>query len=878
MRVLKPDTLTYLCKVLSTEQGMVLCSTVLGGFVFDTAAADRLLPEAELWALVAASLPRGEVLDWSLPKPEAEFLVYGACHLAAPVKAAQVRVAVAEKTKTLDVYGRRTWQGDHPGDPEPFTAAPVDWAHAYGGPDFPENPLGLGRTTDAHGARALPNILPEGYHPRSPDDPCPPVGLAAFGGAWPQRTRHFGPFDQAWLTDRWPYYPHGTSLEYCLTAPSDQRLDRFFTGDEPVVIHNMHPTESRLENRLPGLRVRLFLNRTVKGAATFQERPCRADTLWLFPEHRAGILAWRNLTVVADEDLADIRQVLLDVEALGAQPQPVEHYQALLAEHLAPPPEADESPTPPQAPSPPPETSATPPPQGPNEADAVMASAVADLETEVDTLLAKLGISREQADEALRKLTAEPKPQSMDGLLDAYEAHGGADTDAAMAQIQQMSIALDKQVDTLLAKAGLTREQAEQQLAERGQVPPADPVAALDALLARPDLPDEARAKFQESRQAFVELQRVMAELDKPEPAPEPEAAARTLHPEPESKSETRNESGPDATTVDQILASQAKGESLAGHDLRHLDFSGRDLTGMDFSGCRLDGAKFTNAELEGANFTGARLDEARFEAAQARHAIFTDCLAPKAVFAAANLTGAGMDRADLTEADFSQALLTKVVLDGATLAQATLTGVSARNLSAKRTDFTGARLVDADLRQSVLDEADLSGADCAGLDCRQASAPGLRLTGANCPGARFKAARLQGARADADTDLTKADLRQADLTLVAFEGARLPGVEAKRAVLVRADLTGADLTGARLPKADARGARFDKAVLVRADLTKLGGLGASFRKTRLTDCVLRKANLFRANLYKCVLERTDLTGANCDQTVLDHKVLSHAR
>lgn len=879
MRVLKPDTLSFLCKIITAEQGTVLISTVLAGFVFDTAPKNRLMAEADLWAMAAATLGPDEVLDECLPKSEAEFLAYGSCHLPQPARAAQVRVSVAEITKTLDVYGHRTWHGGCPGDPEPFTVMPVDWAHAYGGPDFPENPLGRGRERQA--PRPLPNILPEGFCPATPDSHCPPAGLSALGMHWPQRARHFGRFDQAWLAKRWPYYPLDTNLEICLTAPPDQRMGRFFAGDERVVIHNMHPESPRLETRLPGVRVRLFLNRMLDGQETFTERLCRADTLWLFPEQRAGVLAWRNLALIADEDHADVRQALIAVEASASQPLPEEHYQALLAASLAPPenaappcqPVARSAPAAPAAP-------AAPPPQDPSAAlGSEMEQAVAEMNTEVDALLAKLGISRDQVMDTLHAYEAERPATTIDELLRTSEPLGEVSLDRAVAELQGMAGSLEKQVGGLLEKAGLTRQEAERLLTRESQAAAADPVAALDELLARPDLPGETRAKFLEARQAFLNLGPAMANLEHALPKPPAAAGPETApQPEPQAHPGTASGPGPAAATVDLVMARHAKGESLAGLDLRGLDFSGRDLAGADFTGCRLEKALFSGANLAGATFARARLDEARFEQARAPKADFTECLAQKAVFTAAELADASLGRADLTGADLSRALLTGACLDRATLAQAILEGACAQGVTGRWTDFTTARLAGADFRRAVLEGADLGRADCAGTDLRQANAPRLSLHGARCPGVLFKQALLHNVRADAQTDLTGADLRSADLTLAAMAGARLAGANANRAVLVRANLAQADLTGARLRKADARGARFDKAILHQADLTKCNGFNASFRKTRLTGCILKKANLFKANLYKCELGETNLSGANCGRTLLDPRVVTHAR
>jgi len=873
MRIIKPNTLVYLYKVLGAEQGMVLCSTIMAAFSFDAAAQERLLAEKDLWAMASAAMDRDEVLDWSLPKAEGEFLVYGACRLRQPERAAQVRVAVAEKVKTLDVHGDRAWIGDRPGDPEPFLSMPIDWRHAYGGPDFPDNPLGKGHPERGEKNPPLPNILPENYLPASPGALCPVAGFTALRPQWPERTRHFGPFDKTWLEKRWPYYPHGSSLEYCLTAPRDQRLGRFFAGDERVVIHNMHPEKPLLETTLPAVRMRLFLNRMKDAKEVFSERLCRPDTLWLFPEREAGILAWRNLTLIADEDAEDVRHVLIAVEPFSSEPLPFERYRSRLEEILAPPlktPPPVGAPEPRQAPAMPP-----PSPENPPEMSRELEEAVASLEKEVEQTLAKLGVAKEEAMATLQAAQAAPPAESMEELVAEYKAPGDEDILESIKEMEAMVAALEKQTDAMLAGAGLTREDAERALAEKAGGVSDDPEAAFKALLGLPGLPDEARLKFQEAGQAFAALRKALDELPRPEPSPEAPPQEPPQEP-PQDSSDAAAEGTP--LTVEGVLALFARGESLRGLDLRGLDFSGRTFAGADFSECRLEGAAFEGAMLSGARFDNARLDKARFGKALAQKADFTGCLAPNAVFSEAALDGAVLAKADFTGADFSKARLFGARFDGTTLSGCLLAGADARGVSGQRTDFSKANLDGADLREAALTDADFTGASCAGMDFRKADAKSLRLSGAACAGARFKGATLHNLRADPATDLGGADFRGADLTRAAMAGACLGKANLTRATLAGADLSRAILTGARLRKADATRARFDKADLREADLTKLNGFKASFRKARLEGCVLKKACLYGAGLYKCFMGRTVLDGANLKRTLLDLRMLTDAR
>ncbi|WP_148281025.1 DUF2169 domain-containing protein, partial [Bordetella bronchiseptica] len=121
----------------------------LGLAVFALATLDEqalLQPEADLWSLAGEALGEDGVLDLAVPKPCAEFLVSGAAYTAHQQDrtACMARVRVGELEKTLAVFGERYWLDGKPTPPAPFEAMPLDWAHAFGGPEYADNPHGRG--------------------------------------------------------------------------------------------------------------------------------------------------------------------------------------------------------------------------------------------------------------------------------------------------------------------------------------------------------------------------------------------------------------------------------------------------------------------------------------------------------------------------------------------------------------------------------------------------------------------------------------------------------------------------------------------------------------------------------------------------------------
>ena len=111
-----------------------------------------------------------------------------------------------------------------------------------------------------------------------------------------------------------------------------------------------------------------------------------------------------------------------------------------------------------------------------------------------------------------------------------------------------------------------------------------------------------------------------------------------------------------------------------------------------------------------------------------------------------------------------------------------------------------------------------------------------------------------KGKRADlSDADLTRANLRYADLTGAYLTGSNLSRADLFFADLTRVDLSGANLTDADLSYADLTGANLTRANLSDADLTHTILSGAY-----LTDVYLIYANLTYADLTNTILDEKE--------------------
>ena len=160
-------------------------------------------------------------------------------------------------------------------------------------------------------------------------------------------------------------------------------------------------------------------------------------------------------------------------------------------------------------------------------------------------------------------------------------------------------------------------------------------------------------------------------------------------------------------------------------------------------------------------------------------------------------------------------------------------------------------------LSQAQLKQADLSGANLSRVLMVRTNLSRANLNKANLSAARLVGANLSSAR------LAKADLRNAVL-----ENASLTGADLGEAKLNDADLYGArlgrviaigtELSNANLIKTEWQGADLSSAYLDRANLSN-----ANLSATRLTGAILRSSNLQNANLQNADLSLADLRGAN---------------
>jgi uncharacterized protein YjbI with pentapeptide repeats len=158
---------------------------------------------------------------------------------------------------------------------------------------------------------------------------------------------------------------------------------------------------------------------------------------------------------------------------------------------------------------------------------------------------------------------------------------------------------------------------------------------------------------------------------------------------------------------------------SLAGYDLRGVDWHRANLQEADLR--RMD-LQFVN--LESANLEGADLEEANLKGANLRFANLCDAFLAGVDFEGADLSEAKLNRALLSTASLIKANLSKAELSEAHLMTTNLHKTILRRALLIGTDLTEADLTEADLTEAILAKADLTSADLTGAILEGATMP----------------------------------------------------------------------------------------------------------------------------------------------------------
>jgi uncharacterized protein YjbI with pentapeptide repeats len=870
VKTIKPQRLGLLSRVYEHKSE---CHFVVSILVFFPFEARVLLPEQKLWPFVGAELGKDAALDLGMPKPRAEVLVTGKGYALGgkPRTACSVRVRMGSIDKTLYVVGNRVWKLGGASDPEPFTEMAVSYQNAFGGPGFPQNPVGKGAVRvkgDKGESHPLPNIEDPKHLVRAPGDRPFPAGFGPFDMIWPQRYAKAGTYDKRWLDERFPGLADDVDMSMFNAAPEDQQVAGYLRGDETFSVENMHPDKPSLSGALPGVKTRCFITQRTAAGEVFREIATRLDTVHLFPHAERGIAIYRGVTPVAEDDGDDVVHALIAAEDMDA-PKTTEHYHEVLTQRLDKRKGAvlalrDKDLMPDR------------PPSGkalPDETRSDMDALVATEGLLQKNMRRRLELEIEKAREKVQSLGLDPatvpalpkeEPVPDEENLAEFVAQAESAIEQAKEEIAAKRAEAEKNARSTCEQAGLDYDKVMADAQKNAGGPPkyrardelAKLLAARDHVAGTSQLAPEAAAAIADP-DLPRKLEMVEAQLF--------DAYRKFAH------------HYPAAMELSGDAAERVRAEVVAGHQEK-TSFADRDLTGADLSGLDLSGADFKGALLEHVNFAGSKLAGAIFEGAVLVRANLegTDLTGAKLKGAnlgrarlhgtilagGADLAGAGLSYADFSKADLRGADLSGADLFGATFAATDFSGVTAPRLNFVQTDLRGLKLAGAELSQSNFVEVDVTGVDFTG-----ASLVSAVFVTAKGEGAVFRDAKLDNLRVVQGSAFPGADLRGARMAGANLRGTNLAGADLSGATLDGADLSACDLKKARFHRASAKGAMVVRADLAEAFLVAVNLMDAVLQKAKLRGADLRGSNLFRADLTKADFDRT----TNFDEANVKH-------
>jgi uncharacterized protein YjbI with pentapeptide repeats len=824
---------------------------------FDQGASGRLWGEQSMWDFLAGEMAV-PMIDEGVLKLTPEFLVIGQAYPQPDrADAVAVRAELAGVSKTVFAFGDRYWLDRKSASaPAPFERMSLDWSRAYGGDGFAANPTGRGRMAQ-DGVRWLPNLeLPQSRLMRA-DQEIEPAGFGPLDTMHPQRVAFNGTYDEAWLKEHSPAVAPDTQWKHFNIAPKDQWIPAPLRGDESFVLENMHPTQARIDGRLPGLRVRMFANYEIPGpdgpGFKLREIAMRLTTVWFFPHAERMVLIYQGLAETEEDDGFDIKHLLGAVERLEPDPSRNDEYYLqefrnrtaggiMAGLHLL----NDVALLPPGIALDDPALEAS---QAPLKAEGFK-EAAARLRAQADVEIARQRVrAKGQDPDALGIRLAPPeKPPTPAEMPQYIENLTKKMADEQWAAVEQMVTAAEKVLE------GRKQGKYGPESVHRG--PPTFRASAQLDLMQNTAI--KAGGKFD---RAPLEGPMAMAEIAKRMQYQQDAHLQAPAHPLTGDKARERREE------IEWLLDNGVR--KWPTLDLTGADLSNLDLRGVDLSLAWLESADLRYANLSRANLSGAVLAHANLTGVVAIGTDFS-----KANLGGAQLEGALMDRSNLSGCTLARTKLIRTSLRGALLSGASLLesewtevdlseAVAVQQLFHKL-DLTACTFVGAHLGSASFIECKIERADFS-----RASMPSAQFV--TCAGARsvFREADLSSGGLLAASSFAGADFSGATM-----KGANFGDSDFTEARLIRTVIDGANLTRTRLARCDARQAKAKGALLRKADLR-----GSSWSGTDFKDCILSGADLRGADLSDSHFFGADLTRVRLDTDVkLDGAVLERAR
>ena len=617
--------------------------TVGGVGFFQLAGGDQFLPEADGWKTISPLLDDETILDMGFAKPCAEWLLAGSAHAECgkPVTQMQVSVALGKCKKVINVVGDRRWNGgvlSSPTQPQPFERMPLNFRHAYGGIDYPENPLGKGLINKKNKEKQdyeLANLYLAAESIKANKKDRTPVCFAPLAVSLPQRMKYQGSYDEQWLANVHPGFPHDTDLTFFNAASLDQQFDGMISPGEAYELKGMHPKKNIIKGQLPCFSVRAFVSKTESKKDNFIEIDTDIDTVWFFPELEIGVMIYRGSIDVIDSDGLDIKTLMLAYENVDDVPRTKEHYKKMMQQRSE----------------------------------------------------KKTASVHSMFEAPLKPIKSEKEKQAIQQLIELDKLAHKAKQEQRLVQLVNAKKITEQQKQQALAAFEKNIVPMPKSLVASGDYDVSKQLTELEKITnsAETDVKnkiDQAQIQIQPQPMAIESESKLYQRVFNPifvsavgqtpdkEESPEyltvkSQRKARQSSPACVGGAYVRSEKN--ANTIRQwVLEMLANGVSLAGRDLAgadlsNIDFSHQDLTDVMFERANLSDCFFKSACLNGAVFTKANLTKAVFGGASLVNANLSGLDCSTVSFVKANLTGVNVTLSVFKNCDFSDARLDKL-------------------------------------------------------------------------------------------------------------------------------------------------------------------------------------------------------------------------
>jgi uncharacterized protein YjbI with pentapeptide repeats len=912
MKTIQPLQLSLLTKNYAFEKKNHLVITSLLGFPL---SGGRPLLEQDLWPKLGEALG-DNILDMGMPKPNGEVVLYANFYApeGKPITAGRAVLQCGAVDKELAVIGERYWRPlIGPTAPEPFTTLPLSYEFAFGDASYNRNTRGKGiAEVDYFGEPRVP--LPNIEHPdklvSSSGERPEPAGFAPLDIMWQQRLKRSGTFDHKWIEQVAPGYPLDIDWNYFNCAPEDQWVEAFWQGNESYRLYNMHPDKAVIQGELPNFRARAFILPKGDESTGLKEVEQRLETIYFFPEQDMGVLLWRGVVEVKEDDLSDIDALISAFEHADSEPRPLDHYQQSYRNREDP------------------------------------ASALKYMNNTEDLI-------PERVPCGYRYVTLTEDDMNMHMLENVFA--GAEQKKNEMVELaNQKKAEVKTQLESMADK--LPSEEIKQQLAElnkpidfpKFEVPSkAERLKLLeeDQLMERVDfskIEAEIKAKVQDGKDLakekmqalyddmkaqgvaedkLVPITEAMKNIDLPPVLPRPfvddvrEKLDQQMADIEKQKQEIINNGGDVSAFPDididfdalfvkfkqlevmqkdgyrlsahngdlgrnphtrslnevkqELLQAFQNGESLKDRDFACIDLSNQDLTGIDLEGAYLEQVSFSGAVLNNANLKNAILAGSNLSRASINTADLSGANLGKVDFSNTSLKNTNLKQAILDESRFHKTLfnhcdLSQTAITDASFSEVDFSHSTMNHFSVSEQDLSSCRFDHCQLNDASFTQCQLNHSSFRDTIMIKAS-----FSACQSEHADFSRANLENARFHEECGFTHANFSNAILLSAVFQYANLEDSKFDEAEFFMADFSRSNLQRASFHRAIGKKSQFVKSDLGGAKMTSMNLMEGSLMKARLTSADFADSNLYAVEFMDATVGGTNFSGANLDMSKL---------